>query len=653
MIKMKKIYFLLPLAAALTACEDDYFKNNFKEDAEYTISEVVSKDYVLTAEDYASIAGNATNKAIADSLDALWGVTSYSEALADIKKNGYFTELAPAEDYLPVFVDKKWPNADNGSKFNISYNLYNDDLSYIDQLGDISAYTLTEADYSSVWNGRGAFALSLSPMTQLKLSGMVKTIYPDAAEGDIVMVSYAYENAEPAKGSKETLTYGNPYLFAYDGDGAYKQVSEFVQADSYVLASYYDGKYVPFGYTAKDTLDGNLIGNPLSAPDDAIDEENAEVWYVTITKATDSTYYIQNYNEQYISSAKSGSPYYLSDTIPSEGATWLFEPQPDGSFNVINALTGQFVKYAKSTKKYGMYAESSFSNVSVSATHSRLYQYNGSAWLTFAPVDVTVAVFQPSDYSIFGENVAYVENPDAMLPIWLEANYPYASEDVIVAMSYKISSSKCAASTYRKSASGWIKAAPYAQETVVLSKEKGLITAKLSVYIDKTLLGDAGGFTTQNIALDGLNYVWTNTSNYGWKASGYYNTNHTSESWLVSPPINFKNAEAPYLSFDHVYKYLATGDAAEFNLRLGVFASTNYVDDVTTCTWTQIELTSESLPTNQDWTYVTTQPLDLIPFIGGKCWIAFRYTSSNDVDGYTASATWEIKNLLIREPEAE
>ena len=651
---MKKIYFLLPLAVALAACQDDYFKNNFEDEAEYTISEVAEKEYTLTSTDYSTIATNSVNKAIADSLDEVFGVTTYSEALAAVKKNGYFNEFALAEDYLPVFVQNKWPNADNGSKFTITYNSYKNDLSYIDQLDKMSAYTFTESDYVEVWNGRGAYALTLSPMTQLKLSGMVKSAFPDAVEGDMAMISYAYENSEPSTGSKVSLSYANPYLFVYSDEGGYKLANDVENGEICLLAAYTDGAYIPFGYLATDTLAGNFVGNPLVAADDVIGEDDAEIWYLNIIRANDSAFYIQNCEGMYVSSAVSGGPFFLSADIPAEGAEWLFETCADGSVKVVNSLTGKCIKYVKKNGSYALYEESTVPSVTVEPTHSRLYQYNGSSWLTLSLSDATVVVFQPSDYTIFGDGVTYVSNPDVMLPVWLNSQYPYAEDETVVAMSYKVSSSKCAASVYRKSTDGWVKATPYAEESVLLSKEKGQITAKLSVYINKSLLGDDGGFTTQNIALDGLNYVWTNTSSYGWKASGYYSSltpaYRNAESWLVSPALNFKNAANPYLSFDQVYKYLATGDAAEYNERLGVFVSTDYTGDVTTCTWTQVLLTDDALPTNQDWTFVNSGNLDLTPFIGGKCWVAFRYTSSYS-DDYTAAATWEVKNVLVREPE--
>jgi hypothetical protein len=651
---MKKYIFLLslPLSMSLASCNDDYFDKNFDDETEYTSQDVVDMAYTLTVADYSAIASNATNKAIADSLDQLHDTTLYSAALAALSSQRYFTEYAPVDEYLPVFVLGKWPNADNGSKFNITYNLHQADYEYVDQLGTMATYTLSENDYETAWSGRGKSALYLTPVTVSKISSLLKEAYPEAAKGDIAMANYAYETTEPAAGSQIVKSYGNPYLFAEQEDGSFRKVSALQGAGNYIIAAYTSDGYVPFGFLEAGSESGYCVGNALSAPDGVISEDDAEIWIVTLEVASDTTYYIKNVDDKYLSTATSGGPYFLTDEKVAEGGAWQFAAQADGSFNLTSPLTGFYVKYSSSYSNYGMYAESKFANVTVTATNAALYQFNGTAWTRFTVDEATVYTFQPSDYTVFSSTATYVSSPSTQLPIWLSATYPYAEEGQRVAMAYKISSSKAEASVYEYTAEGWAKATSYTAETIVISRDNGVFTAKLSVYYNKALLGDPGDFTTQDITLDGLNYIWSNTNNYGWKASGFYQSaNHTTESWLVSPAMNFKKAEAPYLVFDHVFRYLASGDAAEFNQRLGVFVSTDYAGDVTSCSWTQVPLTDESMPSNQDWTFVTTQPVDLSAFIGGYCWIAFRYTSSNDVDGYTASATWEVKNVLVREPE--
>jgi hypothetical protein len=170
-------------------------------------------------------------------------------------------------------------------------------------------------------------------------------------------------------------------------------------------------------------------------------------------------------------------------------------------------------------------------------------------------------------------------------------------------------------------------------------KDADGISANMSIYLNETFLGDEGGFAAQNVTMGSLSYVWTNTSNYGWKASAYANsTYNVSESWLVSPVINFKKATQPMLTFDEVHQY-GSGDPSTY---LFVMISTDYKGDVTTCTWNQLDVPQWS--TGSDWTFVNVGWIDLSEYIGGQAVIAFKYTSSSD-----AAATWEVKNLKLVE----
>jgi hypothetical protein len=170
-------------------------------------------------------------------------------------------------------------------------------------------------------------------------------------------------------------------------------------------------------------------------------------------------------------------------------------------------------------------------------------------------------------------------------------------------------------------------------------KDADGISANMSIYLNETFLGDEGGFSAQNVTMGSLSYVWSNTSNYGWKASAYANsTYNVSESWLVSPVINFKKATQPMLTFDEVHQY-GSGDPETY---LFVMISTDYKGDVTTCTWNQLEVPQWS--TGSDWTFVNVGWIDLSAYIGGQAVVAFKYTSSSD-----AAATWEVKNLKLVE----
>ena len=57
---------------------------------------------------------------------------------------------------------------------------------------------------------------------------------------------------------------------------------------------------------------------------------------------------------------------------------------------------------------------------------------------------------------------------------------------------------------------------------------------------------------------------------------------------------------------------------------------------------------SLNVPDGGSWTFISSGELPLTDYIGQTIYIAFKYTSSA-----TASATWEVKNVLVHELDAE
>ena len=97
-----KQYIVKPLIAAaavlaLAACDDNSWNEDYLDG--FTTpdnTDVQTVEYTLTDADYAAIASNSTNKALAgDELAA---------ELANVGKLHRFTDKITAEDYLPAFL---------------------------------------------------------------------------------------------------------------------------------------------------------------------------------------------------------------------------------------------------------------------------------------------------------------------------------------------------------------------------------------------------------------------------------------------------------------------------------------------------------------------------------------------------------------------
>ncbi len=203
-MKMKKDKIFLTSAVALIALAaascDDY---NDQFNIDDTLTDVRNATITLATGDYSSIANNATNQALAKSLDEAAGGTTYADALAAVGSNNYFTSLAAPEDYIPAFLatSNDYRLADVGSRFTVNVNFYKDPSGYLSDFDGVTIgqYDFTEADYESVW-GDAAKASYITPATVSQIPGILGNAISDAQDGDMVVVNYAYSENEPSIG---------------------------------------------------------------------------------------------------------------------------------------------------------------------------------------------------------------------------------------------------------------------------------------------------------------------------------------------------------------------------------------------------------------------------------------------------------------------
>ena len=273
----------------------------------------------------------------------------------------------------------------------------------------------------------------------------------------------------------------------------------------------------------------------------------------------------------------------------------------------------------------------------VTPNTSAVYRFDGSAWKAYATDDADIAVLQPADYDKIGYTT--IRYPEETLPIYLKQAYPYAGADDVVAVVYANNNGNIVATEFIYDGANWVATTVAQQASIVYLKTDGeWVEAK--VYYSSTLLdGDTGGFTAQDIALDGLNFIWTLDNSYGWKASGYVGGNKTTESWLVSPQIDMSKAVAPVMKFDVAINYLSGKEVADY---FTVNVSTDYNGDATTATWETLSITG--WPEGTNWTFVTIENVDMSAYVGKKIYLSFHYKSDSE-----AAPTVEVKNLSIQE----
>lgn len=270
---------------------------------------------------------------------------------------------------------------------------------------------------------------------------------------------------------------------------------------------------------------------------------------------------------------------------------------------------------------------------------SALYRYNSStqSWSKYSTDVADIAILQPNDYSQMG--YSYVSKPAETLPIYLQRTYPYArTNDIVTVVYYADDKGSIVATEFKYDGSTWIQTTVASPSIITFQKIEGeWIEAR--VYLESSFLnGESGGFTTQDIELSGLTYIWKLDNSYGWKGSGYSNGNKAVEGYLLSPEIDLSKATAPTLVFDIAINFLE-GDRKDY---LNALISTNYADDATTATWETLEI--EGWPKGTSWDFSTITPVSLEEYVGKKIRLAFHYKSTTSV-----APTVEIKNLSIKE----
>ena len=432
---MKKLlYFSFVLAAGLTACNDDYVD---QFDIEYRPTDVKNMNFALEEADYGIIANLPANKQIALSKDPE-GQT-FVNALKDVAKNKYFTESAPAEEYIPALIAKRYPAASLGSRYVVTYNVYQAPSAYLEDLNDLKEYTLTDADYKAVW-GNYTKALFLSPKSVSKIPGLLKENIHGAAEGAVAVVNYAYSETEPSTGQEAPIVY--------------KQVNTFDnEAGNYVIvAKGADGQYYPFGKLQEQSFNyGYMKPSPIKVEKGLISGDTGADHVVAIEKSSKG-YALKNGWDQYIFMSGSYDSFNVKTSKPSDGADWTITANGDGTFSIKNVSKGKTIKLNYFVNKegvgsysFGSYADSKFA----SATYYRGIDKETKGG-NFAAIDVTqpaekvnVWKFEDGKYGLYWKASGHVggrEGTDEISEGWLvsesidltKAKKPQLSLDMVL-----------------------------------------------------------------------------------------------------------------------------------------------------------------------------------------------------------------------------
>lgn len=196
----KKIISSLLALILLAGC--DYNEKNFEglEKGDHP-TDVKKVEYTLADADYATIAANKTNIAIAKNAGE-----EVVAQLAAIKSKLHLSDVITAQTYFPAFLTEKWFTADAGSSVKVTYQKAVSAPAYLAEIEAAKSYKLIASDYEIAWEDQAVDYFTPSKPASTYLPRILKAAIPDAQQGEYATVEYNYSPTDPSTGGEV-----NPY----------------------------------------------------------------------------------------------------------------------------------------------------------------------------------------------------------------------------------------------------------------------------------------------------------------------------------------------------------------------------------------------------------------------------------------------------------
>lgn len=531
-----KIALMAGVALMGVGCQTDYFNEIYLPGYENggAITDAKNFELVLSADDYAAIAKNNANKAIAEAAGE-----EATEALAAIGKNKYFANQDEAAAYIPAWLSASYPTYDDGSMALITYTMALDVPEDVQLMNAATEYTLTEDDYKTIWGSEEDYATALTPKTVNKLKSVIP-VADDARAGEYVVVTYNYSNEEPATEEPETPdTPDQPEAPAYTSVLGTAALNDVVEVKGYISAVSSQGpiltdntgsillyKYTDLAIGDEVTVNGTILAyncgyqfdyskggvtvektgtttvtypEPLNITGEYADEllttrvENEMCYFakmtgvLSISTNSDGTKTYYNFNINGAETAV-GSLYNPSEEIKAQLVDGM-EYTLYGYFTSISK-TGdpKVAKYINIIVTSVEPAAASISTLALKVKSEKQYAYfkfNGTGYEA-----ADVVAIQPADYTAMGQNYGNFTNPaqDDFLPLFLGQKYPYAQVDDKVYVGYRCyagGATSCKVDEYVFNGT-WTKTAYFAEKQDQFRKAEGVWNVDRTLELDYT-----------------------------------------------------------------------------------------------------------------------------------------------------------------------
>jgi len=537
---INKVLLIGGCVLALSSCDDNSWNDKlegFEEPGAPT--DVQTLEYTLTANDYKTLAANSTNKALAGDEN--------KNALSAVGTQCYFTDVITPQAYIPALLkDPKFPYfaLSNGSSLKITYNVATALPQEVTDMAAAGKYTVTEADYQTVWGSETDFANAFAPShtAARSIPGILKTAMPDAAEGDYVIVNYNTAAQDPVFGSSDEPSFepssvlgslasmtkgdnisfsgcvtaistqgpivtdatGSVFVYSPSNNSSIKigdQVSVEATLDSYNYGwQIKKGSTPEVVGTQKVTYPAPKVWSAAEIEKFAADAiaKGAVPVSPVYSKVTGTVVLTENNGKTYTNIAVDGtsvkfSPYGASATLLSsmkDGEKVTFEGYVmavASKGTILNTIITKLGDTPVTTLSTAV-AAASRAGVSVASTNENaVYRFNGSKW----EVAGSTCVLSHADYQAMGQSYDNLSGtvPADYLPIMLKNRYPYAATDdamFVVYYYYTGSETVTRCDQYKYNGTEWVINNGVVTETAQFVRSNGVWNYDPSLVITLT-----------------------------------------------------------------------------------------------------------------------------------------------------------------------
>jgi hypothetical protein len=477
---MKKILsiFILFGILMINACdpmEDIYDEIDAKGDVV-----VSSIEFVLTADDYASIAELAVKANPNDTVNADF-----------ISTFEYFTNEIQPQDYVALLLNDVYKVSGPGSTAKVTFN-YNDDIpENLSNYIEIDGYTFDADDYSSVdslVNITGYFYPAFNP--DLYIPDVLTNSIADAVNGDMQLVSYKYSDVNPV-----ITIVNNTKFFEEDFETAtaYETIdinnwSQFQEAgaETWEGRSYSGNTYAQFSAFGSgeasnigwlispavdlteysevilnfESKDGYSNGDPLtvliSTDYNGTGDPTSSTWVnLSPTLSTGNT---SGYASTWVESGDISLDTYTGGTV------YIAFKYEGGDPTLTTTMQIDNVTFTALTAGFDVVGTNAY-------TANDYYEFDGSEWSKISNVHYLNSV----DYDNMGtgpgkyNNFSATDLPQDYIPKFLDNLYPTAGEGISAVVVYKYYTGTSAgtitlADNYTYTAGAWVSSYAYVQE---------------------------------------------------------------------------------------------------------------------------------------------------------------------------------------------